>query len=445
MLSMPMLAFVLGLGLVLALVASFSSLILFDLTLIGQNGYWSLGGVRLGPTDILNFCLLLAVLLRAQRSPVKAKIPYLGPWLVLVVVMCISYALSPENIHNLTNPVRITYQLYRYCVRPMLYFPLVVMLVRTPQKAHWAVTAVIFGALFPAIEGIRQGFSGISAAPGPFASGNDMAGFLIIPLVLAVAGAMVPKSRFHFFFCAASAVILARAMLFSASRGGMAAAMVGCGIFLGFLFLTGRGRRRLMFLTPAIVAAPIALIIVRPDVLQRSSVQHAMTLTEGTQANTMQWRMTQRWPLFIAKAMQHPFLGTGTAVDHSLGDSANTPHNGYIAVAVRNGFIVAGLYIFFSIRLVIDSVKAFFRAKIHRQRVFAVTVMSAALGLMAHNFIETTLTRPLMLKLLFLMCALGALNTRSDCLLYEEEKQQLAARNAPQPEDELRGELLPAV
>ena len=83
---------------------------------------------------------------------------------------------------------------------------------------------------------------------------------------------------------------------------------------------------------------------------------------------------------------------TGTAVDESLGDAANTPHNGYIALAVRYGFPVALLYVFFGFGAFANGLRTFRKTRLTRLRLFAITLASPMIGILAHNMIESTIT-----------------------------------------------------
>ena len=429
MLSMPLLAIIAGVAFVLALFAPFYWLLCWDLLLAYFQGHWALAGIRFDSTDVMVGCMAAALVARARlRKGEKFRIPYLVPWLMLGIFLSLAYLVAPQNQDNLTDPFRIGYQLYRYCWKPLIFYPLVVLLLRDPKSLTVLFNCMLIGFNLCALEAIRQGYAGEEATPGPFGHGNSFASILVAPFILSCATALFTRSMVQRGFCLVSVVLMARALLFSESRAGMASVALSLG-FLGFWFVFVRtGRARMMQAIPLVLVAVLGLLAVRPDIIYRPSVQHAMSVTDGTKASTMQWRITQRWPHFIGLAMTKPILGTGTAVDLSLGDSANTPHNGYIALAVRYGFPVAFLYIFFGFQSILNGVRAFLSYRITRLKVFAIMSAAPLTGIMAHNMIESTITAQALLQNFFwILCAFCTLaRFAPQELTTPEEAQALA-------------------
>jgi uncharacterized membrane protein YhaH (DUF805 family) len=129
--------------------------------------------------------------------------------------------------------------------------------------------------------------------------------------------------------------------------------------------------------------------------------------------------------VFIAKAWENPILGSGTAVDTGLGDSANTPHNGYISMAVVYGFPVPILYIYFGYRQIMNCLLTLRRSRDLKKKIWAISVTGPVIGILLHNLIESTFTAlPLLLSYYWMMCALGALvafSTKLEAVEMEEE------------------------
>ncbi len=395
----------------LALLAPFHVLVAFDLALVFIVDYWELGGVSFDPTDVILFSLGLAIVARGRFSPRRliAEIPYLLPWLALGTFTTLSYLYSPLNAENLTDPVRIAYQVYRYCWKPLLYYPICLLVLRDLRQARHAWTAILVGGNVCAGHAVLQGYGGIvHEPPGPFGTGNELAAVLIVPFVVATAGVLFPVSRFQWLFSVASVALIARAVLFSASRGGMVSMMAAAGLLGGFTALTTTGRRRLLRLAPAAALAPLVLIAVRPDVLDRPTVQHAFTLFEGSKTANMQWRIKQRWPHFLRIAVANPVLGTGTYVDETLSKDANTPHNGYLSLAVKYGFPMLALFLFFLLQSMGNFLRSFRRASDLDERFFHLTLGAAVFGVATHNLVETTWTMSVIQKYFWMFCALGA-------------------------------------
>ena len=403
-LSLPLLVIVLIVGVLLALAAPLYSLVGWKLLLSYNQGFWSMAGIRFDYIDVIIGCLVLGLLLRGQfKKGESRKVPYLFPWFMLGMFLSMAYLVAPQNQDNLTDPFRIGYQLYRYCWKPLAFYPLVVILLRDPQRLQTIIYCMVLGFDICAIEAVRQGYDGVDATPGPFGHGNAFASVLVAPLVLSCATLLFTRSWPQRIFFGSSAILMARALLFCKSRAGMASVVLSLG-FMAFWFIFVRlGRTRILQAAPVVLVGVLAIFAIRPDILQRSSVQHALSMTDGTKASTMQWRMTERWPHFIGLALKKPILGTGTAVDRSLGERANTPHNGYIALAVRVGFPAAFLYIFFGAQSIINGVRAFLKYRITRLKIFAIMSASPLIGIMAHNMIESTITGLVLLQNFFWM------------------------------------------
>ena len=414
MLSMQMLAVMGAVVLLLIVLAPFYSLVLLDLVLIPVVEPWYIGDSLLDPSDIIIASIGLLILLRGRFSlpNLLKSIPYLIPWLLLGTFMCASYLAAPINADNLTNPARVGYQLFRYCWKLLLYYPICLMVLRNLRDTRIALLAVLIGADICAAQAVLQGYAGDFEPPGPFDTGNELAAVLIVPFMVALAGIIFPRSRLHWLFCGASFLLIVRAVLFSASRGGMVAMIAGAGILGGLAFLLPTGRRRIFRLAPLVALAPLILLMLRPDLLRRPTVQHAITLTEGHKTANMKWRIQERWPHFLGIAREHPLLGSGTHIDTSLSLKANTPHNGYIALAAKYGFVVTALFLFFLYRALWDSLKIYRDPSVPiEERLLFLTLAAAVAGLAVHNLVETTWIENIILKFFWMICATTAAYT----------------------------------
>lgn len=422
--SFKLLAILGAIALLLTLFGQPYYLLLFDLAAIRYNRHWSLSGIRFDVNDIALGCLFCALMIKG-RGQERRPVPYFWIWFALGVCMSVSYVLAEDNARSLTSPARVVYQLYRYCWKPILFYPICMTLIQNPKQVRQAFIASIIGANACALMAIQQGYAHLNTV-GPFGAKNSMGGFMIIPTVMALVGAIFPTSRKMWFFSCISLVLMARATLFSASRGAMVSLVGGCLLYGAFVFLVPAGRRRILTLAPLGLIAVIGLLVVRPDILGRPAIRHVMTTAEGTSTNTMKWRMEQRWPFFFDKALQRPWFGWGNAVEESFGDAANTPHNGYLTMAVKNGFPVAFIYVFFYYRLVMDALRSFFKYKDSEARVFGIALASGATGVMVHNIIDATLVVPLFAKFFWMLCALAAAHARSSALVPSEDEGSVA-------------------
>ena len=413
MLSFSSFLMIAGIGVVFVIFFPLWWLVPFDLLQISYFGGWVLGTLRLGPNDLMVFLIFAAIALRGHTQARKlAKLDLILPWFILGVLLSISYVVAPINQRTLTDPVRYVYQVFVYCWRPILYFPICLILIRSPRRSYIASYFILFAALIVSFEAIKQGYAGMSSAPGPFKTGNQLGGVLIIPTVLAFCGALMPRDRIQFFFCGASLILFLRAFLFCGSRGGQMATVAGFGFFGAMLFLRHVGRKRLRFLTPFALAGFIALLPAIPIIMARPTIAHAASVTEGSKASTMQWRMQQRWPHFWQIALDNPLFGIGTAVDTRLGKTANTPHNGFLSMLVTYGFPAFLLIVFFAFRTIYNGMQVFLHAPNPDHKIFGLSSAAAIVGILVHQMVEVTLTAPFTFKVFWLLVATSELAKR---------------------------------
>lgn len=404
----------LALGGVIAVAFPLWWLILLDMATPYVFGVWSLGPLLVAPTDLIVGLLVAGLLLRGRIRPEskREKIVFLGPWLLLVLLYMASYLVAPINQPNLTDPVRITYQLIRYCVNPLIYLPLGILLLRSPKRAYVLLFVVVLAVDYCSLLVIQQGYAGVSGAPGPFRTKNQMGGVLVIPTLIAFAGCILPRTWPHFFFSGVSFVLMMRALLFTGSRGALAAVLLEMAL-LGLLLPTRPiGRKRARTLAPLVILGIVAILPFIPWLMSRPTFARAATVAEGGSDHNMQWRMQERWPHFWNIAVNNPLLGIGTAVDTSLGEVMPTPHNGFLSILVKNGFPAFFLIIFFALRAVRNGLRLYWRTPNPDHGAFGLTVAVSVLGILAHQMIEVTLTQQFTFNLFWLLVGTSELAKR---------------------------------
>jgi O-antigen ligase len=401
---------------VLSFTAPLYWLLAFNVLLVvTAPGTWDMAGIFFDPEDLVYMAVILKVVF-AARDPgtARQRIPYLPLWLLLVGVFSISYLLAPSSQQYLTDPVRIAYQLYRYAVKPLLFYPFAAVFLSDPRTTRAMVFTTVGAGFLCALQSIPEGYAG-SRAGGPLGSPNALGAALVVPIVftfvLLIVWATTAKRRVLLVVCM---LVLLRGLLFSGSRGALAASLFGLGLAGFFLFqLRGTRSTLIRFVVP--IALLAVLIVMIPGVLQRPNIQRALSLGEvSAEESTLQWRIDNRWGHFLEKAWESPWFGIGTDVDMSLGASANTPHNGFIAVAVKRGFPAIILYVVFSVLAIVAGVRLI-RGR-HPNPwgpitgVLCVTSISA---LLIHNVVESNFEAPFLSKLLWMYIALALVAGRS--------------------------------
>jgi len=412
-----LLAIVAPIVLVLALGYPPHFLLLLDLVLVVVSGDWSLG-LRVDVTDLVFLGLVIALLARRGKRGTIASLrpPYMRLWVLLGVLSSIAYLLAPTSQEYLTDPARIAYQVYRYCWKPILYYPLTIALLAEPRKLRTALVAVIVSADLAALQAIQQGYVG-DRANGPFSAPNALGSAMIIPSLLCLAGILTSTPPRQRAFYLVSSALLARTLLFSGSRGAFVATLAASALVVCFLLGKTQVRQRIFRLGAIVGLLGVVLLASSPGLLERPNVKRMLSASEGVEADTFQWRLQERWPHFWRIVQQNPWFGVGTEVDLSLGRDANTPHNGYLAIALISGLPALGVILTFALLGVRSGLRVYRRARYRRQSVFGITIAAALIGVLIHNIDDATLQQAFISKVFWLLTGLAVAVARRPALV----------------------------
>jgi hypothetical protein len=364
-------------------------MLLLQLQFVALPGQWEVAGVKFGPSDLLLAGIAVA-LYRARRkggAELRHRIPYFKIWLLLGIVLSISYLVVPVNRGNLTDPVRIVYQLYRYCWKPIIYYPLAIILLGDVKRLKTALFMVVVAGDLCALLALPDGFAG-DRASGPFKSGNALGAALTIPILTCLAALLYLRSNVHLAFFALSLALLGRAYLYSGSRGAFAGLIVACVCLVGWTYSSRSFRPRMRRLAVVAAVALVGLLVVKPDLFQRPNVRRMLSASQGSEVSTLRWRLEDRWPHFWNKSLEHPWVGTGDYVDQTLGPRANTPHNGYLALAVKSGWPAVALYLLLSGLAIRQGLRAVRRRRDPLPQIVGALAIGGMLGILTHNVVD---------------------------------------------------------
>lgn len=395
----------------LAFVAPLYVVLLLDLGLAIFPLQWRVSDVHVDLTDMTLLAVTLALLLRPRARPGWPGLRHRWLWLAYGALLSVAYVNAPINQEHLTDPIRVAYQLFHWAWRPVLHYPLYVAFFNDRKKFGAALIAVLLAADVCAAQATIQGYASMEAT-GPFFSKNELGGMLVIPMLVAIGGFFFAPSRRRKTFYALSTLAILRGLTISGSRGAVVAAVLGIMFFAAGLAMTGYGRARLVRFGVAAAALGIVALMTQPDLLERPTVQHMLTASHPEEVDNYQWRKQERWPVFWAKIMAHPWLGMGTDVDLSLGEDANTPHNGYLSIAVTSGIPVLAVFVTFALLAVRGGLRVFRRARDRSQALLGLTLAAALAGFLVHNMVDSTLQMPFATKLFWLLIAGGMLVPR---------------------------------
>jgi len=344
------------------------------------------GGVRFDLTDLVFVGILIAYAFRGERLLALGEVSLLRLWFLLGVLLSLSYLMAPSNQVHLTEPHRIAYQLYRYCWKPILFFPFVYLFIAGPIRMRVLFFVLVVTGDLLSLQAVWQGYSPGGGVTGPFNSGNALGSALGVSLLVCVGMLTLARSSRERLILVFSLLLMLRAMLFTGSRGALIALSAGAVALLWGLSSLPRVRARIL---PIGMAATIGVAMVLFNPIGASSLRRLETLREGTGVSTFQWRMEERWPHFISLSMEHPWLGTGSNVDSNLGSRGNTPHNGYLALAFSGGIPVLAIYLAFAFLALRAVRRALARSTAEYEKVFCAIIAGAMIFMLARNIVES--------------------------------------------------------
>jgi O-antigen ligase len=370
-------------------------------------------GVQCDITDAILLPLLLVLLLNSSHRKTFSRMPYLRLWVVYGIIVSFAYINGRLLIgdDSVLDPVRLVYQLYRYTWKGLLFYPLVFVLFQDKRKLKVFLCVLVCAIDILAAIAIRQGYAGAGEVTGSLNTKNMLGGVLIIPSFLTLAMSLTSESKKDRLFYALSFLLICRALLFTQSRGAAAAFVVSV---LLLLLIMGQGRRskkKVRLLAMGLLGG-VALIVLFITIFNKgSSLQRYFYTVENLEAGhedaNLTWRMRERWPYFFWQAINNPLLGVGTDVNWEFGPDTNTPHNGYLSIAVTDG--IPSLLLFLSF-IGIAVRKSFFIIKKSPDvlsEALGLGIVSGFIALSIHNVVEATFAGDLMSKIIWITISLG--------------------------------------
>lgn len=388
------------------------------------------GGVLVDYLDIV-LAVLVGVLMLRKRHEARARIPYLRLWIAIGLWTSFAYVCSPINEEYLTDPIRLAYQLYRYCWKPILYYPLTAFLV-TDRKGFMSVlfVAVAVADIF-AVQATIDGYMGLRAS-GPFGHGSNALGSaLALPLLIAIARFSETTQRERWFYGLSSLLIL-RGLTFTGSRGAMIGGVCGGAMLFFGLRRTMWGRTHMKRVIQVLAAVFVVVAVLRGNPLDRPSLRRFVGTDSLESTGTLQWRYKERWPHFWKKVEQSPWVGVGMDSDLVFGKVGNTPHNGYLSIAVTSGVPAVCLFLAMALACVGSGWRAFRRNPRGWQGATGLTAAAGIVSVLIHNLVDTTVTLPFVAQLFWMLAATAARMERESAKVkVAVEPKPLAARPVP--------------
>jgi len=200
-------------------------------------------------------------------------------------------------------------------------------------------------------------------------------------------------------------LIMARALMLTSSRGGYVAFLAS---FLPIAFLVPR--RRIATAGAAALIALAFVLVVKTDLLEKPRVRRLLTLTAPSEVANLQWRQEQ-WGFFFDRIGERPVLGTGSDIDQSLleMDRLGTAHNVFLALALKSGWPMAGLWvILFGVLGVLAARRSLETGPGDEARGLWLGILGCLTAAAVHGMVEASLLLPQSQHLFWILAAAAA-------------------------------------
>lgn len=346
-----------------------------------------IAGMKLDVSDLMLFTIAGGCLLSLRfAAPLRNRVvPRFSLWVVLGGLITISYMVTQGE--SMTDPARAAYQIYRYCWKPILFYPLVAALIQeSPRRAVVLPTAiVVVGAVASVLH-----LADTQIAKAFFQHKNVFGGSLVAPAVLSV-GLLLGQDRiFSRTWIVVTVAIIWGNMMLLGSRGAFVGAGFGAALLvLGMLRHTvGRARATRLALAAALLG--VSVLAAFPQLMASKGVTMLAEMEEGTQVHTLQWRMAERWPHYIAMIKASPWVGTGQLYDRAaFKKNSKGAHNGYLSIALQRGVPACIIFFFIPFASALRARRVFrSRALPAQVRILVLASGAAIAGIMVHNLVE---------------------------------------------------------
>jgi O-antigen ligase len=341
----------------------------------------------LGVLTIVVLSATLAGMQRQTRFRSRTAAIVILLWVVLFLWDCFTYRFGSGNRWLMSSEIKNAWYTYRQIARYMLPFPIVALYLRDPRPAGRVVDVILLScggmALYAVLVAPRTGYVAI----GPFDTGNQLAGFLVPAVPFAAARLFMAEGRRSRLLAAAALLVMLRAIWLSGSRGGS----VGClATFFPMALFLPRRRIAAVLMGGAIALAVVACF--EGNLLNSPKLRRYLTIGHFENVETFRWR-TEQWEFFMQRLNASPITGVGTDVDRALIDldRAQTPHNAYLAVAMRSGYVGLFLTVAFVLAAAALCVQRLLASGGHPEgRILWVGLLGAIVGLAVHGLGEAT-------------------------------------------------------
>jgi O-antigen ligase len=333
-------------------------------------------GLRIGLIDVAVIGCSLGIMLHPE-----AKAAEKTPLKFLVVSLCLICIISSiwHPKMEMKDLFRRLLDIYKSIYVPLVFF-VFYKLINTKQQLKNVIWLVIASSTATAIFGIIQAitqkpitlavgtygqairdggyieYAGILRAFGTLADANIYGGFLVFSTAITISVIILNNDIKYNKICWFAAGLQVLALLLSLSRGSLLGFVLSLVLVLLFtgLFKKIKTWAIIVLLMVVVVGGETAGLHIIPNRLKSRTI----SIEHGTKDDAMTPRYA-RWAYFYKRSLQRPLTGWGTVADPETNEYfegiAVSPHNTYLFIAVKRGYIALAIVILIVILTVFSS------------------------------------------------------------------------------------------
>jgi O-antigen ligase len=257
----------------------------------------------------------------------------------------------------------ILWDIYKSAYIPLLFF-VFYALIRNTETVKKLIILIIVSSTFSSIFGLIQAITqkpitistgtyaqylatagyiqyfDIMRSFGTLSGSNHFGGFLIIPISLTASILFTPNSVNTKKWLWSALVLQVSALLFSLSRASLIGTSISL-IIISILTKAYKSKPTLLLIVALIVSTCIGEMLGFRIIPYRIK-SRVISIKNGKEDDAMTPRFA-RWEYFYKRSLEKPFTGWGYIADDEVSihfeDVAVSPHNTYLLIAVKHGYI----------------------------------------------------------------------------------------------------------
>jgi hypothetical protein len=340
------------------------------ITLAASIAFWiewtmpGVFGLRLGLVDVAVIGGLFGMALNSTRNQSQGKVPFMGLIISYMLISMLSPLLSPYiELGGLKRAVWVSYKEIFVTSTFILFYWLlsskdliqktinlvllsatlssVVAIVQSLTNTAISIGVGNYGESISRIASINE-IDGRLRAFGTLWHANEFAGFLILTLSVSIALFLIDKECKLRKYLPIFILTQGFALILSLSSGGWLGIMGSVIIILSFSKLYKQLSLIPIVIIGIILTVSMYAVFPKIDLLPGNISARLFSIKNYDDDPAMLPRFA-RWNHFLDISMERPIIGLGTVttevVDKKFMGIASSPHNTYLSVAVKRGYI----------------------------------------------------------------------------------------------------------